>query len=105
LRRFGGDTAVLAHPMITNGEFRAQIVGVLAPRFRLYFLPEANVEPEPEVWFANRLNYDTTHRNSVSIHAVGRLTEAKYLERTLARGGVDQKFSSSQTFAFHPCSP
>src|ERR1700733_5121674 len=83
-RRYGGDTAVFAHPMITSEQFHAQIVGVLAPRFRLYFPPEANVEPEPEVWFANRLNYDTAHRNGVSIHAVGRLTDGVSLQRAQA---------------------
>jgi predicted permease len=83
-RRYGGDTAVFAHPMITSEQFHAQIVGVLAPRFRLYFPPEANVEPEPEVWFANRLNYDAAHRNGVSIHAVGRLTDGVSLQRAQA---------------------
>src|SRR5271156_462546 len=83
-RRYGGDTTVLAHPMITSEQFHAQIVGVLAPRFRLYFPPEANVEPEPEVWFANRLNYDTAHRNGVSLHGVGRLTDGVSLQRAQA---------------------
>jgi putative ABC transport system permease protein len=83
-RRYDGDTAVLAHPMITSEQFHAQIVGVLAPRFRLYFPPEANMESEPDVWFANRLNYDTAHRNGVSIHAVGRLTDEVSLQRAQA---------------------
>src|ERR1700722_2866057 len=83
-RRYGGNIAVFAQPMITNGQFHAQIVGVLAPGFRLYFPPEANVEAAPEVWFASRLNYDTAHRNGVSIHAVGRLADGVSLQRAQA---------------------
>ncbi|MGC1630346.1 MAG: hypothetical protein WA735_26065, partial [Candidatus Acidiferrales bacterium] len=83
-RRYGGDTSVLAHPMITNGQYDAQIVGVLAPRFRLYFPPEADVEAAPDVWFANRLDYDAAHRNGVSIHAVGSLTDGVSLQRAQA---------------------
>ena len=33
-------------------------VGVLAPNFRLYFPPEANEEAAPDIWVANRLDYD-----------------------------------------------
>ena len=34
-RRYGGNTAVFATSMITNGHLTPQIVGVLAPRFQL----------------------------------------------------------------------
>src|SRR5271156_3107566 len=82
-RRYGLNPAVLGHAM-TNGPLSPQIVGVLAPRFQLYFPPVANVEPVPEVWIANRLGYDSANRNSVSIHAVGRLKDGVSLERAQA---------------------
>ena len=82
-RRYGLNPAVLGHAM-TNGPFSPQIVGVLAPHFQLYFPSVANVEPDPEVWIANRLGYDSANRNTVSIHAVGRLKDGVSLERAQA---------------------
>src|SRR5205085_1652394 len=73
-RRFGGDVAVIGRSMRTEGPFSPLIVGVLAPHFRLYFPPEAETATDPQIWIANRLNYDHASRNSVSIHAVARLT-------------------------------
>src|SRR5713101_1869089 len=83
-RRYGLNPSVLGQVMITNGPFRPQIVGVLAPGFQLYFPSAANVEPAPEVWLANRLGYDNANRNGVSIHAVGRLRDGVSLERAQA---------------------
>jgi predicted permease len=81
-RRYGGDSSVLGHPLVTGGPFI--IVGVLAPRFQLYFPPSANIEAEPEVWIANRLTYDNADRNSVSIRAIGRLEDGVSLEQAQA---------------------
>jgi putative ABC transport system permease protein len=78
-RRYGGDPSVLGHPLVTGGPFI--IVGVLAPRFQLYFPPSANIEPEPEIWTANRLTYDNADRNHVAIRAVARLEDGVSLEQ------------------------
>src|SRR5437773_6008289 len=83
-RRYGLNPSILGHVMITNGPFRPEIVGVLAPGFQLYFPSATNVEPVPEVWLANRLGYDNANRNGVSIHAVGRLKDGVSLERAQA---------------------
>src|SRR5438876_8558204 len=83
-RRYGLNPSVIGQVMITNGPFRPQIVGVLAPGFQLYFPSSTNVEPVPEVWLANRLGYDNANRNGVSIHAVGRLRDGVSLERAQA---------------------
>jgi len=83
-RRYGLNPDVLGQAIITNGPFRPQIVGVLAPGCRLYFPPSANTEPMPEVWLANRLGYDNANRNAVSIRAVGRLRDGVSLERAQA---------------------
>ena len=74
-RRFGGNPAVIGRSMKTAGAFSPVIIGVLAPHFRLYFPPEAEMDTDPEIWIANRLNYDNANRNSVSLHAVGRLKD------------------------------
>src|SRR5437016_4417716 len=87
-RRYGLNPSVLEQVMVTNGPFRPQIVGVLAPGFQLYFPSAANVEPVPEVWLANRLGYDNANRNGVSIHAVGRLKPGVTIGR--AQAAADQ---------------
>jgi predicted permease len=73
-RRYGGDTSIIGRSIRTQApRFSPVVVGVLEPHFQLFFPPEANVEAHPDVWLANRLNYDNRNRNSVSIQAVGRL--------------------------------
>lgn len=57
-KRFGSNTAVLGHTITIPGQPGPLIAGVLAPGFRLYFPPDADVEPAPDIWIANRLNYD-----------------------------------------------
>jgi predicted permease len=83
-RRYGLDPSVLGQPMVTNGPFRPVIVGVLAPRFQLYFPAAADTEAEPEIWFANRLSYDNANRNSFSIRAIGRLKDGASIEQAQA---------------------
>jgi putative ABC transport system permease protein len=83
-RRYGLNPSILGQTMLTNGQFSQQVVGVLAPRFQLYFPAAANIEPAPEVWIANRLGYDNANRNGVSIRAVGRLRDGVSLERAQA---------------------
>jgi predicted permease len=73
-RRFGGNASIIGRSIQTQAQgLSPVVVGVLAPGFRLYFPPAANIEAQPEVWLANRLNYDNANRNSVSIQALGRL--------------------------------
>ena len=85
--RYGGDAAVIGRTITTQGQLNPVIVGVLAPHFRLYFPPEAETESDPQIWIANRLGYDVTQRNSVSIHAVGRLKDGVSL--TQAQSAAD----------------
>src|SRR6202790_777347 len=83
-RRYGLNSGILGHMMETNAPVSLQVVGVLAPRFQLYFPVAANMDAAPQVWFANRLNYDNANRNGVSIHAVGRLKDDVSLDRAQA---------------------
>ncbi len=75
MKRYGGNAAVLGHTVGNTGGPNPVIVGVLAPGFRLYFPPEDEVEAAPDVWVANRLDYDAGNRNNFSIFPVGRLRE------------------------------
>jgi putative ABC transport system permease protein len=58
-RRYGGNSAAIGRNMTIPGQPGPLIAGVLAPGFRLYFPPDADVEPAPDIWFANRLDYDS----------------------------------------------
>jgi predicted permease len=81
-RRYGANAAILGHPMRASGGPSPIVVGVLAPNFRLYFPPEANEEAAPDIWIANRLDYDAADRNNFSIRAIGKLQPGV----TLAQG-------------------
>jgi predicted permease len=76
-RRFGGSTAIFGQTTLAGTE----IVGVLEPGFELLFPASANVETRPEMWFANRLTYDVTQRNNVSMHIIGRLKAGATIDR------------------------
>ena len=96
-RRYGGDPKALGQTVKTAGGLGFVIVGVLAPRFHLYFPPAANVEAAPDVWIANRLAYDSANRIAFSIHPVGRLKPDASLTPGASRrrcgcGGNAQKF-------------
>jgi putative ABC transport system permease protein len=105
-RRYGGNTAVLGHNITIPGRPGPLIAGVLAPGFRLYFPPDANVEPAPDIWIANRLNYDSANRKSFSIRPIGRLRDGVSLHS--AEGAADgvaaqarQTFSLDQTAGYY----
>jgi predicted permease len=82
-RRYGANPAALGHPLRAGGPSPI-IVGVLAPRFRLYFPPEADEESAPDIWIANRVGYDTANRNSFSIRPVGKLKPGVSVEQAQA---------------------
>ena len=81
MKRYGGNPAVLGHPLGNSGGPNPVIVGVLAPRFQLYFPPEDLVDTVPDVWVANRLDYDAANRNNFSIIPVGRLKKDVTLQQ------------------------
>jgi predicted permease len=88
-RRYGGDTSVLGRSMPVVGQPSPKIIGVLPPRFQLYFPPAANIEAAPDVWIANRLSYDAANRSGVTLKGViGRLKDGVSLERAQAVANV-----------------
>ena len=86
-RRYGANTAVLGHNVTMAGQPGPLIAGVLAPGFRLYFPPDADVEPAPDIYIANRLAYDSAQRMNFSILPIGRLKEGASLQS--AQGAAD----------------
>jgi putative ABC transport system permease protein len=87
VKRYGGNLAVLGHTLGNAGGPNAVIVGVLAPGFRLYFPPEDQVQEAPDVFVANRLDYDAAERNDFSIIPVGRLKQGVTVQQ--AQDGAD----------------
>ncbi len=83
-RRYGGDKAIIGHPITTAGGGGPQVVGVLARGFELLLPPSANTEAMPDIWIAARLAYDNAQRNAVSLHVIGRLRAGVTVERAQA---------------------
>ncbi len=105
-RRFGGNPDLLGRNMVIPGQPGPLIAGVLAPGFRLYFPPDANIESAPDIYLANRLNYDSANRNDFSILPIGRLKDGASLQS--AQGAADgiaaqarQNFTIDQTAGFY----
>jgi len=80
-RRYGANAAILGHALVPGAPQAPVVVGVLAPNFRLYFPPEANEEEAPDIWVANRLDYDAANRIAFSIRPIGRLKPGVSLEQ------------------------
>jgi len=89
LHRYGGDPKIVGHTLgNANGGLQSVVVGVLAPGFELYFPPEDNVDSKPDLWIANRLDYDAANRNNFSIVPVARLKEGATLEQAQSAADV-----------------
>jgi putative ABC transport system permease protein len=81
-RRFGGTASILGRAMVVGGGQPAPVVvGVLAPNFQLFFPPESNEEAAPDIWVANRLDYDAANRNQFAIRPIGRLKPGVTLDQ------------------------
>lgn len=85
LRRYGANLAVLGREMLGSGYPRPQIVGVLAPGFRLFMPGLFAAEPSPDVWIANNRGYDQAHRGLGMLRVIGRLKAGVALERAQAQ--------------------
>ncbi len=81
MKRYGGNPAVLGHTLGNAGGPNPVVVGVLAAGFRLYFPPEDQIDAAPDVWIANRLDYDAANRNEFGTTPVGRLKEGVTLQQ------------------------
>jgi predicted permease len=80
-RRFGANAAILGHTIRATAGPSMVVVGVVAPNFQLYFPPEAGEESAPDIWVANRLDYDQANRMTFSIRAIGKLKPGVTLEQ------------------------
>ncbi|HWZ31831.1 MAG TPA: ABC transporter permease [Bryobacteraceae bacterium] len=86
-RRFGSNTAILGQPL-GSAPNSPIVVGVLAPGFELFFQPSIQIEKKPDIWFAQRLNYDNRNRNQYFLRPVGRLKAGVSLDRAVEAGEI-----------------
>jgi predicted permease len=82
-RRYGGNESIIGKS-IEFGNGRADIVGVLAPRFEILFPPGTQVDPRPDILIASRANYETGSRNNVSLRVIGKLKPGVSFEQAQA---------------------
>ena len=87
-RRFGSNPSAVGQSLNKGKPFSPQIVGVLEPRFQIYFPASSDLEAAPDIWLANRLGYDAAQRNGVSMRVIGRLRPGISIER--AQAAADQ---------------
>ena len=71
-RHFGGDPNVIGRSM-QFGNLTAEIVGVLEPGMQLFWFQAANIEPRPEMYWANRTNFATASRTNAAGRIIARL--------------------------------
>ncbi len=80
-RRFGGSSAIFNKPIQDGTPGSPVIVGVLAPGFRLEFRATSNVESDPDIWNALRVNYDNRNRNTYFLRGIARLKPGVTMDR------------------------
>ena len=80
-RRFGGNPAILGHPVAKNGPV---VVGVLERGVELLFRPDKNMERRPDLWTAARLTPGGP-RIALAWRVIARLRPGASIERAQAQ--------------------
>lgn len=78
-RRFGGDPAIVG-TIVTLGEGRFNVIGVLEPGFELLYPPGINVEARPDLWTPMAVNFAAGSRINVFIRVIARLKDGATLD-------------------------
>ncbi|HEU4996688.1 MAG TPA: ABC transporter permease [Gemmatimonadaceae bacterium] len=71
-RRFGGDPRIVGKSIDMGGQ-PGIIIGVLRPGFEMLFPPNTNIESNPDMLIAMRVNFETASRLNVFMRLIGRL--------------------------------
>jgi predicted permease len=87
-RRFGGNPGALGRPMLNGAPNSPVIVGVLAPGFELEFRASSNVDRNPDIFIAMRVNYDNRNRNNFFLRGIGRMKAGVSLDRVEELAGL-----------------
>jgi predicted permease len=105
-RRLGGNPDVFGHPLQSGAPDSPVIVGALAPGFELEFRASANVDRDPDIWTALRVNYDNRNRNSFYLRGIARMKPGVTMGRVqelseLTAADVRKNFQIYGTGNFH----
>jgi predicted permease len=105
-RRFGGDSSIFGKPIQNGGQNPPVIIGALAPGFDLEFRKSSNVDRDPDMYTALRLNYDNRNRNNYFLRGIGRMKPGVPMERVqeageIAAAGVRKGFPIYGAGNFH----
>jgi len=104
-RRYGGDRSIVGKSIDVGGG-SAQIVGVLQPGFELLFPPRASIERTPDIWFAQRIDFENSSRKNVFLRVIGRLKPGVTVAQAQAQAegvaaDMRRRFPIDQTAGFH----
>jgi putative ABC transport system permease protein len=104
-RRCGGNPSVVG-TVISLGDQRVELVGVLEPGFEILFPPDVNIERAPDIWTPMRVNFAAGSRVNVAQRVIARLKPGVTIEQ--AQKEVDrlaadlrERFPIKKTAGFH----
>jgi putative ABC transport system permease protein len=104
-RRYGAERNIVGKAIDVGGG-SAQVVGVLQPGFQLLFPPRAGLERVPDIWFAQRIDYDNASRKNVFLRVIGRLKPGVTIAQAQAQAegvaaDLRKRFSIAETAGEH----
>ncbi|HEX4468634.1 MAG TPA: ABC transporter permease [Gemmatimonadaceae bacterium] len=104
-RRYGGDREIVGKAIDVGGG-SATVVGVLQPGFELLFPPKASIERTPDIWFAQRIDYENSSRKNVFLRVIGRMKAGVTLAQAQAQANgiaadLRRRFPIDQTANFN----
>jgi predicted permease len=104
-RRFGGDPTIVG-TVVSLGDQRFDVIGVLEPGVEILFPPGINVERLPDLWTPLRVDFAAGSRVNVFLRVIGRLKPGVTMAQ--AHGDIDalaadlrSRFPIKQTAGFH----
>jgi len=105
-RRFGGSREIFGHPIQSGTPGSPVIIGALAPGFELEFRASSNVDGNPDMYTALRVNFDNRNRNTYFLRGIGRVKPGISLDRVQEAGenaaaGVRRNFPLYGSGNFH----
>jgi len=86
-QRYAGSPDVIGTTVDLGGG-PTEIVGVMQPGFELLMPPTAALQPDVDIWFATRIDYENSPRNNVFLRPIGRLRDGATADQLQSQ--VDQ---------------
>jgi len=104
-RRFGGQRDIVGKSIDLGGG-SAQVVGVLEPDFELLFPPRASIERRPDIWIAQRIDFENASRRNVFLRVIGRLKPGVTVAQATAQteavaANLRRRFPIAETAGLH----